>query len=186
MQIAVVNTITSVCGKTAYLRWPNDIYINNKKIAGITTEISAEGDVISWLTGGIGVNVNNNAPSIRAVSCAEVTGRQVSRREILIKILDEIEKVKKTFMSTAFYSQGNRAIASEWNSLADCIGAKAAVFEADKNDENKLNKNNKPSKILARGIFEGIDPSGRCILKTNDDKHLFFNHGLVSLAFINA
>jgi len=181
MQIAVVRCVSSICGKKAYLRWPNDIYINNKKIAGITTEIAGEGDIISWLTGGIGVNVNNSAPSIKAVSCAEITGRHVSRREVLNKILNEKEKVKKAFASTAAYSQGNRALSSEWNSLADCIGAKAAVFlPAAEND----NVSEKASKVFARGIFQGIDPAGRCILKT-EDRTLYFNHGSVSLAFLN-
>jgi len=187
MQIAVVRTITSICGKQAYLRWPNDIYINNKKIAGITTEIAGEGDIISWLTGGIGVNVNNSAPSIKATSCAEITGKNVSRREVLEKILNEIENVKKTFTSKAAYSQGNRALASHWNSLADCIGAKAAVFAQDNKIDN-INIdtfNKKTGKVFARGIFQGIDPVGRCIIKT-DNKTLYFNQGSVSLALLNA
>ncbi|MCL2720207.1 MAG: biotin--[acetyl-CoA-carboxylase] ligase [Treponema sp.] len=40
MQIAVVRTLSKICGKKSYLRWPNDIYINHRKIAGIITEIS--------------------------------------------------------------------------------------------------------------------------------------------------
>jgi len=182
MQIAVVRIVSSVCGKQAYLRWPNDIYINRRKIAGITSEISGEGNLISWLSAGIGVNVNNPAPLARTTSCAEVTGRQLSRREILVNILEETEKIKKKFASHAAYSQGNRALAAEWNSLADCIGAKAVIFEAENKDENI---GEKTGKTLARGVFAGIDPSGRCILKTSKGV-LYFNHGPVSLAFLNA
>ncbi|MCL1958141.1 MAG: biotin--[acetyl-CoA-carboxylase] ligase [Spirochaetes bacterium] len=185
LQIAVVRSISSICGKKAFLRWPNDIYIDNRKIAGITTEVCGEGDLITWLTGGIGVNVNNPVPSGRASSCTEITKRSVSRREVLIKILEEIDNVKNSFASTAAYSQGNRLLAAEWNSLADCIGAKAAVFEPTavqaSNDEDSVKK---PEKILARGVFQGIDPAGRCIVKT-DDSALYFNHGSVSLAFLN-
>jgi len=183
MQIAVVRSISSICGKKAFLRWPNDIYIDRKKIAGITTEVCGEGDLITWLTGGIGVNVNNPVPSGRASSCTEITKRQVSRKEVLIKILEEIDNVKNSFASTAAYSQGNRHLAAEWNSLADCVGAKAAVFEpaAAKNGDDDYNKR---EKILARGVFQGIDPAGRCIIKT-DENTLYFNHGSVSLAFLN-
>ena len=181
MQIAVAKSLSAICGKQAYLRWPNDVYINGRKIAGITTEISGEGDLINWLTGGVGVNVNNPAPFGKATSCAEITGRQISRREVLSKILDEIETVKKTHSSTAAYSQGNRALCAEWNSMSDCIGAKAAVFEPEKKDEF-LTKNS--GKILMRGVFQGIDPSGRCILKTEKGT-LYFNQGSVSLAFLN-
>jgi len=183
VQIASVRCISSVCGKQAYLRWPNDIYIDNRKIAGVTTEISGEGDLITWLTCGVGINVNNPIPSGKATSCAEVTGRRVSRREVLGKTLEEIEHVKKTFSSTAIYSQGSRALAKEWNSLADCVGAKAAVFEPENRDDISVKK---PGKILARGVFLGIDPAGRCILKTEGGKGiLYFNQGSVSLAFLN-
>jgi BirA family transcriptional regulator, biotin operon repressor / biotin---[acetyl-CoA-carboxylase] ligase len=185
MQIAVVRSLSPICGKKVFLRWPNDVYIDHRKIAGITTEVCGEGDLISWLTGGIGVNVNNPVPSGRAASCAEITKRQVSRREVLIKILDEFDNVKKTFASTAAYSQGNRPLAAEWNSLADCVGAKAAVFEpVPAQSGNGDDSSNKSEKILARGVFHGIDPAGRCIIKT-DDGALYFNHGSVSLAFLS-
>ena len=184
MQIAVVRRITSICGKKAYLRWPNDIYINKKKIAGVTTEIAGEGDIITWITGGIGINVNNGAPAPKAISCAEVTGHYLSRKEVLSGVLKEIETVRKTFASTAAYSQGSHALAAEWNSLSDCIGAKAAVFEPSAAVENKDEFNEKSGKILSRGVFEGIDPKGRCILKTQDGT-LYFNMGSVSLAFLN-
>jgi len=182
MQIAVVRCISSVCGKKAFLRWPNDIYINKKKIAGIMTEIHGEGDLISWITGGIGVNVNNPSPSAKAASCAEILGQHIPRKDVLCKILDEIENVKKYFKTEAAYSQGSRALADEWNSLADCIGSKAAVFEPSSSGDE--NKSEKPDKILARGIFNGIDPAGRCLLKT-DESTLYFNQGSVSLAFLN-
>jgi len=181
-QIAVVRIVSSVCGKKAYLRWPNDIYLNRQKIAGVTTEISGEGDLISWLSCGVGVNVNNPVPSGKAVSCTEITGHHLSRRVVLNKILDEIENVRKKFTSVAAYSQGNRPLAAEWNSLADCIGAKAVVFEPE--DKTVNYSIDKPGKILARGIFSGIDPAGRCILKTEKGS-LYFNQGTVSLAFLN-
>ncbi|MCL2266937.1 MAG: biotin--[acetyl-CoA-carboxylase] ligase [Treponema sp.] len=187
MQIAVTRSLSKVCAKKAYLRWPNDIYINSRKIAGITTELSGEGDIISWLTAGIGVNVNNPAPSGKAASCMEITGHNISRRDVLINILNEIGSVKKTFSSKAVYSQGNPALAKEWNSYCDCINAKALVFEPVNSAHNvtavTVNEE-KHGKILARGVFQGIDPAGRCILKT-DDSTLYFNHGTVSVAFLN-
>jgi len=182
VQIALARSISSICGKNAFLRWPNDIYINKRKIAGVILEISGEGDLIKWLSCGIGVNVNNVVPSGKAASCSEILGHSISRKDVFIKILNEIENVKKTFCSNAFYSQGNCALAAEWNSLTDCIGAKAAVFEPGNNNEDFYF--DKTSKILSRGIFQGIDPIGRCILKT-EDKTLIFNQGTVSLGILN-
>jgi len=180
MQIAAAKAISAVCGKKSFVRWPNDIYINKKKIAGVTTEIAGEGDLITWLTGGIGVNINNPSPAPKAVSCHEITGKCISRKSVLEKILEEIEITKKKFASNAIYSQGNKLLCDEWNSLSDGIGAKTAVFKP----EAKEDANGKTGKVLARGVFEGIDPKGRCILKTKDKK-LYFNQGSVSLAFLN-
>ncbi|MDR3019272.1 MAG: biotin--[acetyl-CoA-carboxylase] ligase [Treponema sp.] len=183
LQIAAAKALAKICGKKAYLRWPNDIYIDRRKIAGVTTEISGEGDLISWLSGGVGVNVNNPVPSAKTTSVTEVTGRHFSRRLVLQQILLEYEKAKKTFTPHAAYSQGSRSIADEWNSLSDCIGAKAAVFEPLKENEQAVNNK---VKILAKGIFLGVDPSGRCILKTGTTKGtLYFNQGSVSMAVIS-
>ena len=182
MQIAVVKSISFFCGKKALLRWPNDIYINNRKISGVTTEVFGEGDILTWITGGIGVNVNNKAPFAKATAISEVTGHHVSRKDVLKKIIDEVNNLINKYCPTAAYSQGNRALASEWNSLAECIGAKAAIFEPENKDDKPFDI---PGKILARGIFAGIDPAGRCILKTNTEKgDLYFNHGSASLAFL--
>jgi BirA family biotin operon repressor/biotin-[acetyl-CoA-carboxylase] ligase len=179
-QIAVARALSSICGKPARLRWPNDVYIDKQKIAGLITELEGEGDIINWLAIGIGVNVNNTAPSGRAVSCAEILRTPVSRREVLLRILDEAQRLKKKAMSGAAYSQGNRMLADEWNALADCIGAKAAVVDsAHAPDEGKR-------RTLARGIFAGIDPAGRCIIKSEDGKgSLYFNPGPVSVVLGN-
>jgi BirA family biotin operon repressor/biotin-[acetyl-CoA-carboxylase] ligase len=192
-QIAAVRVISKACGKKAALRWPNDVYIDNRKIAGISTEVLGEGDIISWLTLGIGINVNNPAPSEKAVSCAEIIGHTISRRTILNAILDEIETVKKTFYpaektsgvaTLGVATPGNSALAAEWNSFSDCIGAKAVVFEPEHKSERYSIEN--PGRILAKGIFSGIDSMGKCMLKIEDKKEispLCFNQGSVSLVF---
>jgi BirA family biotin operon repressor/biotin-[acetyl-CoA-carboxylase] ligase len=178
-QIAVARAVSSVCGKPAKLRWPNDIYIDGRKIAGIITELEAEGDMISWIATGIGVNVNNLSPSAKAVSCSEILRHAVSRRSLLTAIINEAEQLKKSAGPTMAYAQGNRYLAAEWNSLADCIGANAAIV-----DSVNLSRDEK-AKLLARGIFAGIDPAGRCIIKSlNNNETLYFNPGPVSIMFL--
>ncbi|MDR2923870.1 MAG: biotin--[acetyl-CoA-carboxylase] ligase [Treponema sp.] len=178
-QIAVARAVGSICGKPAKLRWPNDIYIGGRKIAGIITELEAEGDMISWIATGIGVNVNNLSPSAKAVSCCEITRRTVSRRTLLISIINEADRLKKSAGSTIAYTQGSRYLAAEWNSLADSIGAKTAIVDS-------VNTSQEPKgRLLARGVFEGIDPAGRCIVKPhNNGETLYFNPGPVSMMFL--
>ena len=175
-QIAVARAVSSLCGKPAKLRWPNDIYIDGRKIAGIITELEAEGDMISWIATGIGVNVNNLNPSAKAVSCSEILHHSVSRRGLLTAIINEAEQLKKSAGPAMAYAQGNKYLAAEWNSLADCIGAKAAIVDSVNMEKGRL---------LARGIFAGIDPSGRCIIKSqNNSEALYFNPGPVSIMFL--
>jgi biotin-(acetyl-CoA carboxylase) ligase len=158
---------------------PNDIYIDGRKIAGIITELEAEGDMISWIATGIGVNVNNLSPSAKAVSCCEILRHAVSRRALLTAIINEAEQLKKSAGSTMAYAQGNRYLATKWNSMADCIGAKAAIV-----DSVNISRDEK-SRLLARGIFAGIDPAGRCIIKPyNNSETLYFNPGPVSVMFL--
>jgi hypothetical protein len=81
-------------------------------------------------------------------------------------------------MSGAAYSQGNRVLAAEWNALADGIGAKAAVVASAQGPDERRGR------TLARGIFAGIDPAGRCIIKPENGKTaLYFNPGPVSVVF---
>jgi len=176
--IAVAKAVSAVCGKQAKLRWPNDVYIDGLKIAGIITELEAKGDMISWIATGIGVNVNNQSPSARAVSCSEIVRHAVSRRTLLTAVVKEAERLKKSSGLTMAmnYAQGNRQLASEWNSMADGIGAKAAIVDSDTETKGRM---------LVRGWFKGIDPAGRCIIKPhNGEANLYFNPGPVSLMFL--
>ena len=179
-QIAVARALSSLCGKPARLRWPNDIYIDKHKIAGVMTELGGEGDAIRWLATGIGVNVNNQVPLERAASCAGIIGHPLSRRDVLLRILDEAKKIRAQTSSGTAYAQGNRALAAEWNSLADCVGAKLAVIYSG------FEESRKEGAVLARGVFAGIDPAGRCIIKSESGKDaLYFNPGPVSIVFLS-
>jgi BirA family biotin operon repressor/biotin-[acetyl-CoA-carboxylase] ligase len=182
LQIALAKTLGRICGKKALLRWPNDIYIDQRKIAGILTELAGTGDKITWLAGGAGVNVNNPVPSGRITSCAEILGRKVSRRETLTAILDEIEGLKKKHVPAGVYE--SRGISKEWNSLAEGLGGRVAVidpchgdFTAERPEGNE--------RILARGTYAGIDGAGRCLVKTGTEKGtLAFSPGSASIIFL--
>jgi BirA family biotin operon repressor/biotin-[acetyl-CoA-carboxylase] ligase len=198
-QIAVARALSAVCGKQVALRWPNDIYLEQRKIAGIMTEVSGEGDRINWLAGGIGVNINNPVPSGRITSCAEICGHNVSRRDTLVMILDEIEILKHRYAPGAAYTGGNRMLAGEWNSLAEGIGGKAAVIDPAHNsgrahdgqaahdgrahDGRARGEEDGKGRIIARGIFGGIDPAGRCIIKTEKGA-LHFSPGSASIILV--
>jgi len=58
--LSIVEAIYEFTGLKPRIKWPNDIYLNNKKIAGILTELNADTDLINFIILGIGINVNQN------------------------------------------------------------------------------------------------------------------------------
>ncbi len=76
------------------IKWPNDIFLSDKKLAGILTELNAEMDRIQFVVVGIGINVNNDKKSLPegATSLKEEKKEYVSRVSLLQEILRRIEK----------------------------------------------------------------------------------------------
>lgn len=54
---------TSLSGPRAGLKWPNDVLIDDRKVAGILCETRWQGDTLQWLAAGIGINVANEIPA---------------------------------------------------------------------------------------------------------------------------
>jgi BirA family biotin operon repressor/biotin-[acetyl-CoA-carboxylase] ligase len=78
----------------AKIKWPNDIYVADKKIAGMLIENTIAGMHLRYSIVGIGLNVNQeNFPSnTNATSIKNITGKNVGRNEILNTLLVAIEK----------------------------------------------------------------------------------------------
>lgn len=99
--VAVHDAILGSCGIQCDLRWPNDLLIGRKKVCGILTEISSEGEQLRFAVIGIGVNVNQPSfpPEIAeiATSIQIETGKIWSRSDSLIALLRCLElEYKKT------------------------------------------------------------------------------------------
>lgn len=54
---------TSLSGPRAALKWPNDVLVDDRKVAGILCESRWQGDTLQWLGAGIGINVANEIPA---------------------------------------------------------------------------------------------------------------------------
>ncbi len=101
---AVAIAINKVTSLDARIKWPNDIILDNKKVCGILTEMSAELNNINYVILGIGINVNINnfSKDIEniATSLSKVSGKYISRKNLVINIVKEFEKLYYDFIES--------------------------------------------------------------------------------------
>lgn len=121
--VAVAGTLKAYCPAGIHLKWPNDVYINERKICGILSEIKTIGKRIQFIILGIGVNINMTTEGMPdplrniATSLKEETGKDISRLEIVVKLLDSI-----TDQYHSFLSEGFGVIRTRWRSFTQMIG----------------------------------------------------------------
>ncbi|MGZ6290965.1 MAG: biotin--[acetyl-CoA-carboxylase] ligase [Syntrophales bacterium] len=126
--VAVAEALLSLTSLKVSIKWPNDILIKGKKVAGILTEISTEMDRIDYVVIGVGVNVNtprNGLPPDIANTATSVlieTGRAFPRIALLRAYLEWFEIYYETFKTKGF-----DPILKRWKHLADIIGRRISV-----------------------------------------------------------
>lgn len=88
------------------IKWPNDVLLDSRKVAGVLTEMSAEMDKVNYVVVGIGVNVNTEAFNIdlirKATSLYLETGKKWQREEVINRIMEEFWKIYDEFLSGNF------------------------------------------------------------------------------------
>ncbi|MDQ1330176.1 MAG: BirA family transcriptional regulator [Thermodesulfobacteriota bacterium] len=145
--VVLVKTLREMFGIEAMVKWPNDILVSGRKVSGMLSEMEAEADMLSFINIGIGINANND-PSSRAplaISLKQILKRDVSRKEILTRYLDALERR----INAGDYDR----VIPEWKYYTCTI-----------NKEVKI--------VTTNGIFSGlaidVDENGSLILKQDD------------------
>jgi len=139
-------------GLTPEIKWPNDILIRGKKVAGILTELSAELDHIKHVILGIGVDVNQNAtefpPELRkiATSLKIESGKAISRADLAVEILRELDSDYARVVGGKF-----EAVADEWEKQCTTIGQQVSIQVGERR---------------IRGHAESLDDDGALLLRT--------------------
>ncbi|MFY0644864.1 MAG: biotin--[acetyl-CoA-carboxylase] ligase [Bacteroidia bacterium] len=78
-------------GLNAMIKWPNDVFIEDQKIAGCLIENSLEGDQVKFCIVGIGLNVNQKYfPKFPACSMRTVTNKEYDRLGILEMLFTQL------------------------------------------------------------------------------------------------
>ncbi len=91
--IAVAEAIQFFLKQKVLIKWPNDIFIENKKIAGLLIENNLLGSSINQAIVGIGVNVNQSIfENSTATSIAILSNETISIQKVIEKIFEQLEK----------------------------------------------------------------------------------------------
>jgi BirA family biotin operon repressor/biotin-[acetyl-CoA-carboxylase] ligase len=149
---ALRRAIEAQTGLEPEIKWPNDILIRGKKVAGILTELNAEVDRVKYVIIGIGVDVNLAArdwPSdLRkiATSLKIESGKSISRAELAISILRELDADYQLICCNEF-----EKVAEEWEKHCKTIGEEVVIRTG-------------PREI--RGRAESLAEDGALLLRT--------------------
>lgn len=123
--VAAAKAIEEHISVAPYIKWPNDILLNNKKITGILTEMQAEADSIHSIVIGIGINVNQKLVDFPeelqtiASSLHIETGHLFAREEIISSFLRHFESIYKIYQKEGF-----TIVKELWESYAISVGKK--------------------------------------------------------------
>jgi len=112
------------------VKWPNDIYVNNDKIAGILIENTIMGNKLEDSVAGIGLNVNqvkflSSAPN--PVSMKIITGTDYNLKYLLTQLASDLDKRYKQVLSEKYQQLRDAYIAklfrlNEWAGFKDQTG----------------------------------------------------------------
>ncbi len=152
--------------KNVYIKWPNDIYIDSKKIAGILIENSITDSLISCSIAGIGININqtsfnNNIPN--PVSVKQIIGANMDLKKCLSNICRKIDY---------WYS---RLKQDERTLITNCYTQLLYGL-----NQRKLYRTDN---IEINGCIRGIDNFGRLAIETDNGLIRYF--GLKEVEFLH-
>lgn len=129
--LSVCKALRQTTGLEAYIKWPNDIVLNGKKICGILTEMNAEMEQVHYVVLGMGLNVNQETfpDEIRslATSLKIEGGETYNRKKIIQKILTALEADYESFMETKDLS----LLLSEYKRYCITLGKKVKVIQGE-------------------------------------------------------
>jgi BirA family biotin operon repressor/biotin-[acetyl-CoA-carboxylase] ligase len=166
--VAGANALARASGLDSRIKWPNDIYIHGKKVAGILSEIKTEGPRIQFIILGVGVNVNWRKEDVpadlqeMATSLRAEAGREFSRALVAGEIFEELEREYALFLQEGFSPR----LREEWNRLSWINRKWATITMRERKFE---------------GQVQGLDADGALLLMDREGNTQRFIAGDVSL-----
>ncbi len=148
--VAVAEAVRAVTGLPVEIKWPNDVVVGKRKLAGILAEATAQGAELQFIVLGFGVNLQSAAYpadlAARVTSIEAETSRPADRALVLAEILAAISERYADLQGERF-----DVILSAWRRLASSL--RSAPVEWDSPDG------------IVRGFAEDIDESGALLVR---------------------
>lgn len=142
--LAVAEWLGAECGLGCALKWPNDVLIGNRKLAGILVELAGPAAVA-----GIGVNVNQrrfpDELAETATSLAIETGQSHDVPALTKSLAGSVFAVYETFLTSGF-----EGILADWRKYMWGIGTQVEVATEG---------------CSLAGVIRGVDPTGALLLE---------------------
>ena len=152
--VALADTVAAFVVEPPAIKWPNDILLQGRKVAGILTESSCDAKRIEFVILGIGVNLNfprEGMPETirdRATSLMEVGGKSFSRENFLRRLIQDLDRCYGILEDFGF-----DAIAPRWEAYFALRGRRVRVEMVDE---------------VISGTATGIDGDGALLLEAED------------------
>ena len=133
------------------LKWPNDIYVGKRKLAGILMELDYSGTFVEQAIIGIGLNVNQD--TFPAMDRVPVSMKMVLKKEFAVECVlhNVLDKFKERY--TQLCNSKSDAIATEYSHLLLGIGEMRTFID---------------SQGEFTAMIEGVESDGHLLLKRND------------------
>jgi BirA family biotin operon repressor/biotin-[acetyl-CoA-carboxylase] ligase len=154
--VALVDTLHQE-GAACGIKWPNDVLIEGRKVAGILTEMEMHQAAVQFVVVGIGVNINMTAEDLQeylgsvaqpATSLQLSLGREVSQETVLATLMASLE----TWYSR-FITQGDAVVHAAWEARSLMHGRRIRA---------------RTSGMTWEGTAQRIDRAGRLELRRDD------------------
>lgn len=160
--------INSFCGVDCVLKWPNDLHISGKKVAGILTEARMEADVVRDVILGVGLNVNSAQADwpepLRpiATSLRQAAGKPFELNRLAAALAGRIMLAYQQFCD----GQHRAALKEKWPAFDSLRGKTVSLAQGD---------------VRISGIACGVDTSGALIIERPDGTRFHARAGEVTL-----
>jgi BirA family transcriptional regulator, biotin operon repressor / biotin---[acetyl-CoA-carboxylase] ligase len=158
--IAVHDALIHACKVVPDLRWPNDVLLGSKKVAGILTETSADMQRLHHAIVGIGINVNQSGfpPELaaQATSLRIESGREWPRLGIVVALLESLDRQYRALQTDAMAATAE-VIAGFESRSSFAQGATVAVHDRE---EAAVQYSGKTMGLDARGFLRVQTPEG--------------------------